>query len=433
METAPSRFVYVDTNPQCDASIAKLLLVFDQRGSYLDDMLDFLTRTLGYHVYTLQVDEAQFRDGAEFIHAFDGFVPRDARDRQFVFYVFQFSSQKKTACLFCDAIKTDSSRLLKAALATCYVRYGTSRCAIVHPEHCCTMDDTLPPLAPIEDMQVAFRPNGSSYMKFPCVNEHAPVHATVQSVLTQKIQTIRNLDARKESARHVVTVQEEEKVKVEQPISEEDLLRKLQGLTPATDIAHGLGVSPFEWESILARSYHDALYLVVRRAKRLQSPEAVCEVFEVVAGPEVADVVRRSFAGEPIYVSQTPLLQGPPSRKPTERDEAVERELERKREEAEMFKPSEGTHVEKVNTKFLPPFMREQLEKERTITEESLGADPGEGIKRLQEIDKAYEKMKLERELAEYHGQNKGAPTLMGGYSMRDAMYGAAAANKITK
>lgn len=421
---ADDRFIFVDTDTSCAADVSKVLLVYDHAGAHHDNMVRFLTRDLGYHVITLHVDDTKFAHVSEFTRALDGSIPRKESERQYVFYVFQFSSTKPTVCMYCDRDKTDSSRLLKTALATCYVRYGSSRCAIVHPETCCAMDDTLLPAAQIEDMHIAFRPVPTmSYLEFPCCNEHCGDNETVRTVLTQKLRTIRDIDARRDTTRHVVTVQTVERAQVEQPLSHDQVLRLLGTILQAksaqlTEVVVALGVSAIEWEPHYARFQSEALYMVLKRAIRTRSLSVVCDILSTVVDKELVDGLRSSGSDDDWYLSAHPAWQSKPA------EPAAPKDKEEDGEPAVRPNPSESTHIDQVNTRFLPPFLRDQLEKQRSVTGTALGDDPVQGMKLLQDMDKEYEKRKLERELSEYRAQVPSAnATLMSGYSMRDAVY----------
>lgn len=410
-------------------ALAKVLLVYDAEGPQHDAMVTFLADVQGYHVVQLHIDDSRFDSIPSFIEAFQGITRPVANQnrRDFVLAIFHYSQHARTSrCMYCSENRPDSSKLLKHAFGSAYVNWGMSRCAIVHPTHCCGADSTLLPAKQIEGMAISF--------ETPLVKDRYP--DSVWEALATKLQTVRTIDSHKEATRHVRTIQEVVPVVIEDPLTEDEVMLLIGSLVQSIDgqsakqLALALGTAGIEWDEHAQRAGDRALYLVLRRTI-LDDPSSgwarVSEWLKSVDQHEAARMCQDITTGGPLLLSNypglTPATASASIEPPAQDAEFVGGQNNGTWETAatsEDVNPSDGTHVDRMRNNLLPPYMREALALEQ---QEGGSEATAAAIEYAQELDRDYERRRLAREMQEYKGGG-GSTTLLGGYATRDKLPG---------
>lgn len=404
-EQKPTRLV-LEHDPDCAEDVTKVLLVYDAPGAQHDAMVTFLSRIQGYHVVQLQVRDADYVSVPDFIETFQATVTR--HKRQWALVIVHYSQHAETSrCMYCNEVRPASSRLLKHALGAMYVNWGLTRCAVIHPVHCCSADSILLPAKQIEDMAITYE--GDTYPD------------ELWGALVEKLDTVRTIDSYKDETRHVRTVEDKSGPTVEHPLSADEVLqfigRQVQG---AGELARALGTPPLEWSEHAERAGEQALYLVLRRVIADDPDGGYERIAKELDNEDWARMCRDVAKGEEVFLSNYDAAELPAE------EEEKEEQFVGTNGIWDEINPSDGTHIDKVDAQLLPPYMRDALE-----LEQSGNATPAEvakatelAIARAQELDREFEQRRVARELEEYRGTLGGGTTLLGGYATRDKQPG---------
>jgi len=446
-------------NPDIGSDISKILLVHD--GNDTDDvsnraLIDFLS-VRGYHVVTLRLDDTAYKSTREFVQEFEQFVKSERKN--YVWAIVHYARTETTdVCMYCSEPVPKHSLLLKQAFATLYVHMGRERCTIVCPPRCCDCATAYLPRKQVEGMVICT--SGDEDDDEQSVGQIGMVDVASDTVeyppfvwarLEDKLTTIRLIDSHKPDLRHCRNLIEEVAEVKENPLTEEQVLRLVTlmfsyfGQDLPERFAAQVGISTMEWEEYVKRSGDQTLYLVLRRSIIVHKDgawEKIAVALETVSAQEVdadhlttlaqlAELIRQFGSKTPVLLSTWPQLEqireriihGPGTRgagtgaSGASDSGAVTRKGFWK-PGVENPEPDDGTHLDKLESKFIPPYLRERLldtSQSSTAEEaETLKEHAAKTIERAQQLDQEYERQKLAREMQERE--------LMGGFSMKDRL-----------
>jgi hypothetical protein len=437
----------LNKNNKLDDDISKILLVHDGDSVENRDLTNFLAEQ-GYEVVTLHLADNLYQSIGEFVPEFERFVK--TQGQEYVWVIVHYAQTKvNDVCMYCNESVPKHGLLLKQAFATLYVHLGRERCTLVCPPRCCDNATSHLPRKQIEGMVIYTEDEDENCLSASTaavdsggVGVYPPF---VWGKLQDKLTTIRLIDSHKPEQRHRRNLVEEVPEVTEEPLTEEQVMRLItliltyfeQGL--AEKFATQVGITSMEWEEYVKRSGDQTLYLVLRRCRIVHQDagwEKICNALETISAQEVdAEHVAvlgqlaqlaKSFSVSDIstktFISTWPALK-----------EIRERIIHTptaarsngNQNSAGPWKPGvekpvaadAGTHLDKIETKFIPPYLRERLVDTSQGTVEEVAAmeeTAAETIRRAQELDERYEQQKLTREIQEHE--------LMGGFSMKDRL-----------
>uniref|UniRef100_A0A6C0BQC4 Uncharacterized protein n=1 Tax=viral metagenome TaxID=1070528 RepID=A0A6C0BQC4_9ZZZZ len=444
-------------NSECDESIAKVLLVHDADNTANGDMVAFFSE-MGYHVVLLLLKDTMFKSVRDFIGDFEKLVK--AKKDDFVFTVVHYAqSADRDMCMYCMEEVQKNALLLKQAFATLYVVLGRQRCALVAPERCCDFSVFHLPRAQVEGMAIyvveppapcargpqTTTKQGAGMSLVSAGVEMGDQAATpggypreVWDELQAKIDTLRLIDSHKPETQHRRALVEEVVEVQEDPLTLEQLLRLLSkfitSLALSEAFAELVGITAMEFEEYVKRSGDQTVYLILRRCFiTLKEDGALTKIADSLSRlaknsgesaedttradgsvlAEMAQITRDYQASGEVYVSKFPLL--------SDDHQATVASASRKgpwKAGVEAPEAEAGMHLDKLESRFIPPYMRAALELKEgnhTKTPEEIAEiekAAAEAARRAQELDREYEKRKLANEIRENN--------LMGGFSSRE-------------
>lgn len=447
------RFV-LKTNPDVPSDTSKILLVHDVESLANQEMIDYFTER-GYHVVTLLLQDTLYKSTREFVAEFEGFVK--AHQQDYVWVIVHYAqSAIGDVCMYCNEPVPKHALLLKQAFATLYVHMGRERCTLVCPPRCCDYTAAYLPSKQVEGMVIytVDEEDGTQggVMTLVHVGEGGESKKSlypikVWSELQDKLTTIRLIDSHKQKHQRNL-VEEIVEVPAEKPLTEEQVLRLLTDVLNALSkssaaegteedtlpkrFAEKLGISAMEWDEYVKRSGSQTLYLVLRRCIIVNKEHAWTKIglaLEAVSAGEAdtiallgeLSVLVRAFGTlAPTLLSDFPavtqmresIIHGDGGGTSNFGQSAGVWKAGVEKPEAE-----EGTHLDKIQSKFIPPYLRDRLlnTSGQTAEEAALAEEnAAKAVKRAQELDKQYERQKLTRELQERE--------LLGGFSSRDPL-----------
>lgn len=401
----------LQSDPECPDNVSKVLVVYDTDSCISQDIAQ-VVKEQGYNPVLLKIPNDTFKSVKDFIRAFENITrPEDGR-RPYVLAFFLYSTTSSTLCMYCGDYRIDSNPLLKHATAAAYCQWGRGRCAIIHPPRCCALDSSQLPAKQVEDMSIEWdidMPNG----------ELGKIVLPFESMKT-RLASIKKKDAK--TTRHVLTIQEVVPTEKEEAISLAELLRLVEPRVKDVDaFALDFGVNAIEWEELQQRSKQDALFFVLRRevTKDMKSGlHLIASRVGLLGEFELARMCR-DFADEskrPLYLSDYTLDVV------SEQDEGGDFLGGQNRTAilGDQPNPEDDTHLDKLQSHLLPPYIRDALQLQKEGKQEAFDELTAETIEHAQALDRAYEKRQLERELLEYQGQLPRGSTLLGGYNERE-------------
>lgn len=447
-------------NPELYGSnISQILLVHDavRAGADADlpkltcDVVEFLTDR-GYHVVTLEITDGAYKNARDFVVEFEQFVKQHKND--FVWVIVQYAQTEiGDVCMYCNDPVPKHSLLLKQAFASLYVHIGRERCSLIAPPRCCDYSPAYLPPKQVEGMLISTADEEGGSVFSELVNQRADVYEPfVWAGIEDKLTTIRLIDSHKPEKKHRRTLVEEV-VEIAEPALTEEVLTRLivnilNTMGKGKEFADILGITEMEWDEYVARSGNQTLFLVIRRiiivnkqdgwlkmagafltlSAQLGSADYMNVLNElsllVVAFKTNTEQGKSTFLSDPNWKNVQGSLEGAgvsatgtvPVRGPWKSGVTARPEAD------------EGTHLDKLDSKFIPPYMRDRLAACTTILDDQQGQgaeDESEKDKKLeenvaamirhaQELDAEYENQKMAREIQDYQ--------LMGGFSMRDRL-----------
>lgn len=403
--------------------VSKVFYVYDAPSGVRDTTLHYIRDTLGYEVDEFQVVDDNYESVQDFVKQFS---ERIGPKRDYVLYICHFTQvNQKTICMYCSETKSESSALLKSAIGYMYVRFGRTRCVMIHPPHCCDADSRLLPKIQIEGMSIAY--------------DAEKIGTTLEDI-GEKFIAVQTIDNHKKETKHVLSVSQSKVVEEELPLSSADVLRlvaeRLQATSDADvkSLAGFLGVSKIQWAEHLQKVGSQAMFLVFRKVlaeDKLLAWNRIADAMDRVADfpgrIELLRVITDCMSDKRIMVSEYPVLQhvtrGNTSRTQDGQETSSSGEPEEflggkgnawKNNQAPADLES-GMHMEKINTSLLPVHLKQAVEKELSMTPEELANYTADQAEKARKRDEDFERRRLEREVLEYKGQATG--TLLGAFA----------------
>lgn len=402
----------VQTDPTCDATVTKVLLVHDcddEQAIGTNNAIISHLNGLGYSVTTIFLSNGMFKSVGDFTMAFQALVKSIKAEHVYTIVHYGLTG-KKDICMYCNAVAPKNSLLLKQAFAVLYVALGREKCTVICPVRCCSFNTAQLPESQVGKMavyhsvpkvgvatQMTLVSKGTEGVckagtegqseSIPKEAEHKvdlvyPEHVWLE--LNKKLSDIRMTDAHKKETKHVRSsafVEPAKPIVEEKPITANqmsDLIcRACREAGPqfATAFARELGFSDMEWDEHRSRSGEQAIFLLVRRELLMQKDlayQAFANALTVsstaldTSVPEIVTVVSslcRDFASGPLFFSAYPSLFTTGG--------GVEGEGEAPsmpvpptgiwKEGVERPDVKEGTHLDKVRQQFIPPHLRDRM------------------------------------------------------------------------
>jgi hypothetical protein len=151
---------HLETDPNCDDKISKVLLIHDGGGQEGHEVVNFITAQ-GYHVVTLKLTDDMFKSMRDFVREFEVLIKTEVL-KKYVYAVVHYSrTDVKDICMYCNKITQKNSLLLKQAFAGLYVAMGREKCALICPRRCCSYASGHLPEAQVEGMAIYTTPSGA--------------------------------------------------------------------------------------------------------------------------------------------------------------------------------------------------------------------------------------------------------------------------------
>jgi hypothetical protein len=271
------------------------------------------------------------------------------------------------------------------------------------------------------------------------VSKYYKQHVLAQ--LEDKLTTIRLIDSHKPELRHCRNLVEEVVAIKENPLNEEQLTQLIIGILHAFDVdlprrfSAALDITAMEWDEYVKRSGSQTLYLMIRRViirhgadrgnntddsgawQKISAALAMASAQEtsadvvavlgqlsnlVMAYADTHTVLlsdHRWSAVREVYDKKTLTTSQASETSPFGQNGPWKTGIEKP-------VPNKGTHLDKIATQFIPPYLRDRINQDAVTQDAVLEKE----IERVQDIDRAHERKKLTREMD--HGE------LLAGFSL---------------
>lgn len=432
--------IIINTDPNISTDISKVLLVHDRDNEANQAVIDFYTAQ-GYHVHSILLSDDMFRTVNDFNKEFEPIVRAAHKNKTYTFGIVHFcANEERDLCMYCDEEVQKNTILLRQAFACLYVTWGREKCALITAQPCCPGSIYHLPHEQVEGMVCYYdylKPNIVLSYQQP-VNANDPTSTSLVTEtqnfwypqplweeLQRRLEIRQLIESHKKETKHVLLVEKEIPVQPERPLTGQEILDligvKFQGLPKPRDqtdsadtytrrLAFNLGMKGIPWEEHVKRSGAQALVLCLKRTVTNKNGfEMIAKALDALNEPnhdipilaqlcrdyqELKSTPPDAMVKKELFLSSYSSLQGvsqvaEPSRTGPWKD-GVEKPV------AEA-----GTHLDKVKEQFIPPYLRNAIQmqqEDRQMTTEEKEALEQEA-KRVQELDRKYQKHLLEQEI----------------------------------